>query len=116
MSVTQQIAANYIPFFRYKTVSTGAFGAGANSVTVADPSVAANSVISFHATASTGAFGSGSNSAVVADPSVASNSIVIVTATAQPSGLWFVTQTAGTGFTVTSSDPESSTSFNYIVL
>ncbi len=85
MSVTQQIAANFIPFFRYKTVSTGAFG-------------------------------SGSNSAVVADPSVASNSIVIVTATAQPSGLWYVTQTAGTGFTVTSSDPESSTSFNYIVL
>ncbi len=85
MAVTQQIAANYIPFFRYKTVSTGAFG-------------------------------SSSNTATVVDPSVASNSIILVTATAAPAGLWYVTATAGTGFTVTSSDPESSTSFNYIVL
>ncbi len=86
MSVTQQILANYLPFLRYKDVSTGAFGSGANSVTVADPSVAANSVISFHATS-------------------------------QPSGIWYVSsQTAGTGFVITSSDSESSTSFRYIIL
>ncbi len=85
MAVTQQILANYLPFLRYKNVSTGAF-AGGNSVTVADPSVAANSVISFHATS-------------------------------QPAGIWYVSsQTAGTGFVITSSDSETSTSFRYIIL
>lgn len=88
MAITLQTAAQYIPFFRYKNISTTTWGSTPNSAVIADSSVSANSVI-----------------------------IAYPTGTA-PAGRWYlVSQTAGTGFTLGSSDPENSTqAITYIVL
>jgi hypothetical protein len=84
---TRNTWARYEPFLRYKTVSTGAFPAG------------------------------GGNTCIVADTEVAGNSIIIFSETQTPAGNWAITsQTAGTGFTITSTDSESGTTFNYIIL
>lgn len=88
MAITQQTVAQYVPFFRYKNVSTTTWGASPNTAVIADPSVSTNSYIAFQATGT------------------------------QPAGTWFLlSQTAGVGFTITSSDAESSTqAIRYIVL
>lgn len=67
-------------------------------------------------TVTSGTFVSG-NSVVVADTEVAGNSVILVIPTSIPAGTWYiVSQTAGTGFTVGSTDAESNVTFNYIIL
>lgn len=77
-------AAEYLPFFRYKNVATKAWTTSGNTDVVSDPKVSSNSFIDFMFL--NGTFPAGTN--------------------------WSVTLNPGVGFTVTSTDSES-TNFSY---
>ena len=58
------------------------------------------------------------NTDVVADANVRSNTIVLIMNTSAFVGPWYVTTTAGTGFTVTSTNQETQTitTYKYLLL
>lgn len=53
------------------------------------------------------------NTDVVADANVNAHTIVVIQPTSAFAGRWYVTVTAGTGFTVTSSSSETGTTTTY---